>query len=100
MEKQAKVGKDFSSVQTYILKAKLAIVEKKDFNSATKYLGTAREMLDHIKKDVAYEYRESIDKITKKIDELGKEFKSGIYIDSNKFEEILLNLEILDKANK
>ena len=98
LQTQAKSAKDIANIQTLILRAKLAIIESKDFDSATRNLGTAREILSKMKNKSKNQYYEQYDKTIKKIDELAKEIRSGIYISSNKFEEILLNLDILDKS--
>jgi hypothetical protein len=97
---QTKNAKDYSTIQTYILKAKLAILENKDFDSAVNYLETSREMIEKMKADSKDYTKEKLEKLTTKIDDLNKELRKGIYISSQKFEEILLNLEILDKSDK
>jgi len=99
IETRAKSAKDIAKIQTLILRAKLAILERQDFDSATNYLGTARELLLQLKKDAGESSKELIEKTGGKIEELAKELRSGIYISSKKFEEIRLNLELLDKTN-
>ncbi|MBU1625921.1 hypothetical protein KKB18_00975 [bacterium] len=98
LETQTKSAKDIAQIQTLILKAKLAIIENKDLKAASGYLANAQEMLAGIKKESAEKYGESIDNTTKKINELAGELKNGVYVSSNKFEEILLNLDIMDKT--
>ena len=98
IETQSKTVRDFSKIQTLILKAKLAMLEKNDFDSATRYLSNARELLSNLQKNAKYDLQEYYKKTINKIDELGNELKTGVYFPSNKFEEILTNLDILDKS--
>jgi len=97
-DNQVKSVKEISKIQALVLQSKLAILENKDFNTATKRLATARELLSRLKDDAPEQYKNLYQKTIDKIDELAKDLRSGIYISSQKFEEILLNLDILDKS--
>jgi hypothetical protein len=95
---QVKSVKDIANVQTMVLKSKLAIIENKDFDYATKNLSDARELLSKLKEEAPDQFKDLYQKTIDKIDNLTKEVKSGVFVTSQKFEEILVNLDILNKS--